>query len=291
MRAPLLMLLSVVLFAGMAIAIRLASKDLHAFEIAFFRNFFGLLFALPLLYKGGTSLLRTDRLGLYFFRCFIGLCGMLCGFWAIAHLPMSQAIALSYTTPLFVTIGAVLTLGEVIRARRISALAVGFIGTLIILQIWTFGASWLSSGVWIGLLSSLLTAGALVSIKFLSRTEPSDAIVFYMVLIMTPMSALPAYWVWQTPQGLTWLWLLLTGFFGTTAQMAMTRAYKLGDVSALTPINFVQLPLIALAAWWLFDETPNRYTWIGAGIVFASTAYIAHRESVLARIARSENKN
>jgi drug/metabolite transporter (DMT)-like permease len=285
------MLLSVVLFAGMAIAIRLASKDLHAFEIAFFRNFFGLLFALPLLYKGGRTLLRTEKLGLYLFRCFIGLCGMLCGFWAIAHLPMSQAIALSYTTPLFVTIGAVLTLGEVIRVRRISALAVGFVGTLIILQIWTFGPSWLSSGVWIGLLSSLLTAGALLSIKFLSRTESSDAIVFYMVLIMTPMSALPAYWVWQTPQGITWIWLLLTGFFGTTAQMAMTRAYKLGDVSALTPINFVQLPVIALAAWWLFDETPNRYTWIGAAIVFASTAYIAHRESVLARAARVQQKN
>jgi drug/metabolite transporter (DMT)-like permease len=287
MRAPLLMLLSVVLFAGMAISIRLASAELHAFEIAFFRNFFGLLFALPLLRGIGLELLKTDKLPLYFFRCVIGLCGMLCGFWAIAHLPLSQAIALSYTTPLFVTIGAVLTLGEVIRARRITALIVGFIGTLIILQIWNFGASWLSSGVWVALLSSLLTAGALVSIKFLSRTEASNAIVFYMVLIMTPMSALPAYWVWETPKGWTWLWLVLTGFFGTTAQMAMTRAYKLGDISALTPINFVQLPLIALAAWWLFNETPNRFTWIGAAIVFASTAYIAHRESVLAKQKRA----
>jgi drug/metabolite transporter (DMT)-like permease len=277
------MLLSVMLFAGMALAIRLATHDLHAFEVAFFRNFFGLLFALPLLRNVGLDLLKTDKFGLYFLRCVIGLCGMLAGFWGIAHLPMSQAIALSYTTPLFVTISAALTLGEVIRVRRISALIVGFVGTLIILKIWTFGPSWLSSGVWVALLSSLLTAGALISIKFLSRTEPVDAIVFYMVLIMTPLSIVPALMVWETPVGITWLWLLLTGLFGTTAQMAMTRAYKLGDVSALTPINFVQLPIVALLAWWLFDERPDRYTWIGAAIVFASVAYIAHRESVLAK--------
>jgi drug/metabolite transporter (DMT)-like permease len=280
------MLLSVMLFAGMALSIRLATNDLHAFEVAFFRNFFGLLFALPLLRNVGLNLLKTDKFGLYFLRCVIGLCGMLAGFWGIAHLPMSQAIALSYTTPLFVTIGAALTLGEVIRVRRISALIVGFVGTLIILKIWTFGPSWLSSGVWVALLSSLLTAGALISIKFLSRTEPVDAIVFYMVLIMTPLSIVPALMVWEMPVGITWLWLLLTGFFGTTAQMAMTRAYKLGDVSALTPINFVQLPIVALLAWWLFDERPDRYTWIGAAIVFASVAYIAHRESVLAKANR-----
>jgi drug/metabolite transporter (DMT)-like permease len=282
------MLFSVLLFSGMALSIRFACKDLHAFEVAFFRNFFGLIFALPLLRSVGFDLLKTDKRGLYFLRSAVGLCGMLAGFWAIAHLPLSQAIALSFTTPLFVTIGAALILGEVIRVRRISALLIGFIGTLVILKMRTFGASWLSSGVWVALLSSLLTAGALLSIKYLSRTEASDAIVLYMVLIMTPLSIMPALFVWQTPSGITWLWLLLTGFFGTTAQMAMTRAYKLGDISALTPINFVQLPIVALLAWLLFDETPDRYTWIGAAIVFASVAYIAYRESVMAKQATSE---
>jgi drug/metabolite transporter (DMT)-like permease len=277
------MLLSAALFAGMALTIRLASHHVHAFEIAFFRNFFGLVFALPLLHRHGLVLLKTSRLPMYFMRCVIGLGAMLTGFWALVHLPLSQAIALSYTTPLFVSVGAALALGEVIRVRRISALMVGFIGTLVILKVWTFGAQWLSSGVWVALLSSLLGASAAISIKFLSRTESSEAIVFYMVLIMTPLSLLPALWHWQWPSAMAWFWLVLTGAFGTCAHLAMTRAYKLGDVSALTPINFVQLPIIAFVAWWLFGELPDRFTVIGACIVFAATVYIAHREVVLAR--------
>jgi drug/metabolite transporter (DMT)-like permease len=285
LKASLLMLLSACLFAGMAVAIRLASGHVHAFEIAFFRNFFGLIFALPLLFRAGFGMLKTKVLPLYFMRCVIGLGAMLTGFWALVNLPLSQAIALSYTTPLFVTIGAALFLGEVIRARRISALAVGFIGTLVILKVWSFGSSWLSSGVWIAILSSILGASAAISIKFLARTETAEAIVFYMVLIMTPLSFLPALSVWSWPDCYGWLWLILTGAFGTLAHIAMTRAYKLGDVSALTPINFVQLPLISLVAWLLFNELPDRYTVIGALIVFAATLYIAHREMVLARRA------
>ena len=283
LKASLLMLSSAALFAGMAITIRLASSHVHAFEIAFFRNFFGLVFALPLLHKLGFRLLKTERLPLYFLRCVIGLGAMLTGFWALVNLPLSQAIALSYTTPLFVSIGAAIFLGEIIRARRISALAVGFAGTLVILKVWTFNASWLSSGVWVAVLSSVLGASAAVSIKFLSRTEPAEAIVFYMVLIMTPLSLLPALAFWTWPDALGWFYLVLTGALGTAAHIAMTRAYKLGEVSALTPINFIQLPLIAVAAWILFRELPDRYTVIGALIVFSATAYIAHREMVLAR--------
>ena len=279
------MLLSAALFAGMAVAIRLASAHVHAFEIAFFRNFFGLVFALPLLSKLGFGLLKTERLPLYFLRCLIGLGAMLTGFWALVHLPLSQAIALSYTTPLFVSIGAALFLGEVLRVRRISALAVGFAGTLVILKVWSFGASWLSSGVWIAVLSSVLGASAAVSIKFLSRTESAEAIVFYMVLIMTPLSLLPALAFWSWPDAYGWFYLVLTGAFGTSAHIAMTRAYKLGEVSALTPINFVQLPIISLAAWLLFHEVPDRFTVVGALIVFTATVYIAHREMLLARRA------
>jgi drug/metabolite transporter (DMT)-like permease len=279
-----LMLLSVLLFSGMNICIRLAADaGLDSMQVAFFRNFFGLIFALPLLYQHGFILLKTERLGMYFIRCFIGLCAMQTGFWALVHLPMSQAIAISYTTPLFVTVGAVWFLGETVRARRWSAVFVGFLGALVILKVWTFGASWLDSGVWIALLSAIFSAAAAINIKFLSRTEKAEAVVFYMVLIMTPLSLPMALSVWQNPSPSAWLWVVLTGAFGTAAHIALTRAYQLGDVSTLTPINFVQLPVIALAAWMLFGESPDRYAVIGAIIVFSSVIYIAHREAVLGK--------
>jgi drug/metabolite transporter (DMT)-like permease len=274
------MVLSTLFFAGMAITIRQASTELHAFEIAFFRNFFGLVFALPLLLQTGTRILKTQRLGMYFLRCVIGLSAMLCGFWSLIHLPLAQAIALSYTTPLFVTIGAVFVLGEIVRIRRWSAIVIGFLGALVILRP---GYAALSYAAIVALSSAALSASAAISVKFLSRTEPANAIVIYMVLIMTPLSLLPAlpYWVWPSPG--VWLWLALTGLLGTSGHWTLTRAYKLGDVSALQPINFLQLPVVATLAWWMYGETIDQWTVIGAAIIFTSTAYIAHREAVLAR--------
>ena len=95
LRAALLMAVSALFFGCMAIAIRMASKQLHAFEIAFFRNFFGAIFALPLLWRHGFGLLRTDKLNFYVMRCVIGIGSMLAGFWAIVHLPLAQARSLS----------------------------------------------------------------------------------------------------------------------------------------------------------------------------------------------------
>lgn len=277
------MLASTLVFAGMAVTIRLAAEQLHAFEIAFFRNLFGLLFALPLLRRAGWRGLRSNRMGLYFVRCLIGLGAMLSGFWALVHLPLGQAIALSYATPLFVTIGAVLVLGEVVRARRWTAVAIGFVGVLIIVRP---GISEVSPAALVALGSAALAASAAITIKFLSRTEPAEAIVIWMVLIMTPLSLLPALPVWTWPQGWqVWLWLVLTGLLGTAGHLLLTEAYKRGDVSALTPINFVQLPVVALLAWYLFDEGISRFTVIGASVIFASTFYIVRREAKLARRA------
>ena len=130
---------------------------------------------------------------------------------------------------------------------------------------------------------TIASASVAISIKILSRTEPADAIVLYTTLIWTPLSLLPAVFVWQWPSPLAWLWGAMAGLLGTAAHMCWTRALGAGEASALTPISFVQLPVVALLAWWLFGESVDRYTAIGAGIIFASTVYIAHREAVLTR--------
>ena len=281
-RAVLLMAFSTLLFGLMAVCIRLASTQLHAFEIAFFRNFFGFVFTLPLLYRHGWSILRTDKLPLYFIRCGIGIAGMLAGFWAIVHLPLAQAIALSYSTPLFVTIGAVFVLGEVVRMRRWAAVIIGFIGVLILMHP---GADDFSLASLVALFAAVMSASTAIAIKFLSRTEKADAIVIYTTMIWVPLSLLPALWVWITPTGITWLWVVLSGLFGTAAHMCWTRALKLADASLLTPISFLQVVVVGAFGWFLFDEAVDRWTFIGVGIIFVSNVYIARRESVLARRA------
>ncbi len=281
-RAVGLMVASTVLFGCMAACIRLASEQLHAFEIAFFRNFFGFVFSLPLLFRHGPGILRTQKLPLYLVRCLIGMVSMLAGFWAIVHLPLAQAIAISYSTPLFVTIGAVLVLGEIVGVRRWTAVLVGFLGVLVIVQP---GASTFTAGTLVALLAAVGSASVAVSIKFLSRTEHPDAIVLYTTMLWIPMSLLPALFVWEMPVGITWLWIVLAGALGTFAHMCWTRALKLGDASMLTPISFLQIIVVAAFGWFLFDEPLGPWTAVGAAIIFGSNVYIARREARLARQA------
>jgi drug/metabolite transporter (DMT)-like permease len=240
------------------------------------------LTVLPLLMRMDPASLRTKQLPRYFLRSAIGVASMLCGFWAIGNLPLAQAVSLSYSTPLFVTIAAVIFLHEQVRARRWAAVAIGFIGVLVIVQP---GSTQFSLGSMVALAASVLSAIVAIQIKQLSRIDSADTIVLWTYLFWVPISLLPALTVWEWPQGMAWLWVIATGVMGTGGQLLWTRALKLGDVSALTPISFMQLPIVAFAGWLLFDEAISRWTVLGAGIIFAANAYIAHREAQLARRA------
>ncbi|AXK73627.1 DMT family transporter [Lysobacter sp. TY2-98] len=275
------MLASTLFFGLMAITIRYASKTLPTFEIAFWRNTFGLMALMPLLLRSGASM-RTKQLPKYLLRSAIGIGSMLCSFWAIGHLPLSQAISLSYSTPLFVTIAAVIWLGETVRRRRWTAVVLGFIGVLVIVRPGTAGFTHASL---VALAAAVLSAVVAVQIKQLSRIDAADTIVFYTYVFWVPLSFVPALFVWVWPAPMDWVWLVLTGLFGTGGQLLWTRALRLGDVSALTPISFMQLPVVTVAAYFLFDEKIDRYTIAGALIIFAANAYIAHREAQLARRA------
>lgn len=283
-RAALLMLASTMAFGLMAIAIRYATRYVPTQEVAFFRNAFGLLALLPMLLRPGRAPLKTQQLPRYFLRSAIGLGSMLCAFWALGHLPLAQAVSLSYSTPLFVTIAAVLWLGETVRVRRWAAVVVGFIGVLVIVRPGTAG---FSAGSLIAVAAALLSSLVAIQIKQLTRVDSADTVVLYTYVFWVPLSLVPAVFVWVWPTGLAWVWLVATGVMGTVGQLLWTRALRLGEVSALTPISFLQLPLVTLCGWLLFDERVDRWTLIGAGIILAANAYIAHREAVLARRAAS----
>ena len=283
-RAALLMLGSTAAFALMAIAIRLASATVATTEVAFFRNFFGLLALLPMILRRGSPVPRTRHVGRYVIRTVIGLASMLCAFWAIGHLPLSQAVSLSYATPLFVTIAAALWLGEAVRIRRWLAVAAGFVGVLVILR----PGSSFTAGMLVALLGSLLSALVSIQIKQLSKLDAPDTIVFYTYVFWVPLSLVPALFQWTWPGAEAWLWLVTTGVMGTLGQLLWTRALQLGEVSALQPISFVQLPIVVLFGWWLFGETIDGWTMAGAAIVLGANGYIAHREAMLLRRAATQ---
>jgi drug/metabolite transporter (DMT)-like permease len=278
------MLGSTAAFALMVLTIRLASETIPTSEIAFFRNFFGLLALLPILLRKHRAVPRTRHLGRYLVRTTVGLGSMLCAFWAIGHLPLSQAVSLSYATPLFVTIAAALWLGENVRVRRWLAVAAGFVGVLVILRP---GATF-SPGMLVALLGALLGALVAIQMKQLSKLDAPDTIVFYTYVFWVPLSLAVAVFQWTWPGGIAWLWLVATGVLGTFGQLLWARALQLGEVSALQPISFMQLPIVVALGWLLFGEIIDIWTMLGAGIVLGANGYIAHREAVLLRRAATK---
>lgn len=286
MRGALLMSGAALSFAVMAVLIRAASAQLHAFQIAFFRNLFGLVFMLPWLFRGrGLERLATGHFGLYVLRASFGICAMLSFFWALTAMPLAGAVAIAFTSPLFITAGAALVLGEVVRARRWTATVIGFFGVLLILRP---GAGSLEPAALAALFSAAAMAGSALSIKVLSRSEPADAIVTWMVVLMTPLALPAALWVWRWPEPRTWLLLITIGGAGTVGHMLLTRAMQAADASYVMPFDFVRLPAVALMAWLAFGQTVDAWTWVGAGIIFSATMYIVHRESRLQVLDDSE---
>ena len=269
------MCLSTIAFSIMHGLVRFVSEVLPPFQIAFFRNIFGLAFLIPLLMRSRFAILRTKQIGLHALRGVINMAAMLMFFTALAISPIAKVTALGFTAPIFMAILAVLVLGERFRIYRWSAIFLGFMGMLIILRP---GLVAIDTGALLVIGSAALWAVAMIIIKIQSRTESSLTIVAYMGIFLGIFSIGPAVWVWQ-PFGLQTLgFMVLIGLFGSIAQMAISESLKETDSTALMPFDFLKLIWTAIIGVWFFAEVPDIYTWVGATVIFLSGLFIAFRE-------------
>jgi drug/metabolite transporter (DMT)-like permease len=273
-----MILLATFAFSGMHVVARQLQSELHAFEVAFFRNLFGLLALTPFFLRHGLGVLKTERLGLHALRGVIQVGCMLMFFSALALTPLAKVSAMSFTAPLFATLGAVLVLGERIRARRITALVLGFVGAMIILRP---GIEAIDTGAILVLVSSAGWACAMLVIKHLSKTESSLTLTAYMGIFMTPLSLLAAVWFWRWPEPVDYLWFVAMGGLGSVAHLLMAQAFREADATAVLPLDFTRLIWASLLGFFIFGEIPVLWTWLGGSVIFASTTYIAYRETRL----------
>ena len=281
-RGAIWMVVAAAFFAVMNALVRELSSHLPTLEIVFFRNLAALLFMAPWLAHSGIAALRTARQNAYIGRALVGFVTMVLWFSSLALMPLAEATALSFTAPLFATLAAAIFFKETVRARRWGATAIGFLGAMIVLRpgFETFGLA--QSLV---LASAATSALSVLLVKRLTRTEDANAIVIYMNLYLTPISLVPALFVWQWPSFDTVPLILALGLFATLAHQAMVRALTAADASAVMAFDFARLPFVALIAWLVFGETPDGWTWFGAGVIILASAYTARREAVRARAA------
>jgi len=263
-------------FTIMTALIRETAKEVHPFEIAFVRVIVNLLMILPFAFRTGPSVLRTINHKAYAFRGFVGLVFLMAYFTGAAMVPVSDSQALIFTSPLFATLLAVVFLGERVRARRVAALVVGFCGAMIILRP---GFDAANIGALLVLIGALANASSNVVVRHATRTDHPDKVVFHLMLWVTPLSLVPALFVWTAP---TWEQLgMMTGVgvFATLNQRFMSRAFHAAEASAVAPFDFARLIFAAIIGWIAFAEYPDVWVWIGGAIIFGASLYITHREA------------
>jgi drug/metabolite transporter (DMT)-like permease len=257
-----------------ALIVKTLGQRLDPFEVAFFRCLFGLLAVIPFL-AGTRGYTISGNPWLHILRSVVGVSGMFCGFYAVTHLPLATATAISFTKPLFLIVLAVLFLGEVVRWRRWTATVIGFLGVLVVLRP---GSEVFSFAMIIALLGSFFIADVTVLVKKLSQTDRNVTILFYFGVITTLVSAVPAIFVWQTPTGFEWPLLILVGVTAALGQYFSLRSFRIAETTAVMPFDYTRLLFAGLFGYLFFAEVPDGWTLLGCAILIASTLYIAQRE-------------
>jgi len=253
------------------------SRGIPVFEIILFRNLFAFVpLGLYIWRTTGFEVLRTRRPFGHLARSAVGLTGMVCGFSAVQYLPLTEATALQFTSPLFMTALSALLLSEKVGRHRWGAVLVGFVGVLIMAR--PLPGHMNVPGVTLGVLSALGAAGAMVAIRQISDTERGPTIVFYFTLGGVALGAVGSAFGWVTPDPLTFGLLILGGLIGGVGQLFLTEALRQAPIGVIAPFDYTQLIWATLLGLVIWGELPHPLTLIGAVVVAASGVYILHRE-------------
>jgi len=265
---------------AMAVVIRHLQTKFHILEMIFLRSVISLFLILPWALRQNRSELVTKRLPLHVFRNGIHYLGNIGWFLGVTLVTLADLQALQFTTPLFVVVMAALFLRESVGPHRWIATALGFVGALVIIRP---GFIEISFGTAAVVMSAFFYASSQTATKALSRTDAPNTILLYMAFIFIPISAVPAAFVWVTPSLGDLIPILLLGLSGYWAHSCMIRSFATADASFVMPFDFLRLPFAALLGFFLYQEWPEIWVWIGAVIIFVATYYITWRESLAAK--------
>lgn len=266
-KGAVFIMLSELFFVLMGTQVRTVSEGLNNEMVVFFRNLFGLQVIIPLLYQNGWRSLKTARPGLHILRGLVGVSAMYCFFYAIANLPLANAIILKMTAPLFIPIIAWLWLKEKLNSSIALVIFLGFSGVTLIIKPDPGSFNLVAL---VALTGGFLAAFAKTTVRNLTRTEKPTTIVFYFALSGLLISSLPAFMHWQTPDLNQLMNLLLLGFMAAAGQIFMTRGYSMAPASQISHYSYSSILYATLVGWLLWDEWMDLWAWLGAALIVLS---------------------
>lgn len=280
-QGALWLLASAFLFTIMQTIAKHLGQRLDPFQVSLARAFFGLLAIVPFLMRAGfgDGGIKTKVLPLQLLRGVVGTLAMFCGFYAVTHMPLADAQSLNFARGLFLVPLAIIFLKEKVGGRRIAAMAIGFLGVVIMLR----PTGEIEPAALIALLGAALVALATVLVKIVSRYDTPITLMFYTGFVGTLVAVVPAVLNWVPPTAMEYFLLVVVGVMGATAHNCFIRGYAIGDTTAVAPFEYSSLIFAAIAGVFIFADLPDVYTILGAMIIVGASLYIVRREAQAAR--------
>jgi len=254
----------------MAVAGREATRSLHVFQIMEMRSLLGLVLLYPLIRaNGGFAAMRTGRAGLHVARNTFHYAAQFGWFMALTLIPIAQVVAIEFTMPIWTALLAVSFLGERLNAARIVAIVLGLVGVTAIVRPST---GHLDPGQLIALAAAVGFALSVTMVKSLTRSESAVAIIFWMLIVQSAIGLVPAALVWRSPPPAVLPWILVIAVCGTYSHYCMTRALQHAEATTIVPMDFLRVPLSALAGWLVYAEAVDLWTVLGAALILGGNA-------------------
>ncbi|MBN8978694.1 MAG: DMT family transporter [Rhizobiales bacterium] len=248
-----------------AVAGREALRELNVFQVMEFRSAIGFMLLLPLVYRaGGPAGLRTRRPLQHVARNLVHYGAQLGWFLALTLIPLGEVVAIEFTTPIWTAILATAFLGERMNGGKILAVVLGLIGVIVIVRP---GLSAVNVGQLIALIAAVAFGVSIAMVKSLTRTDTTLQIIFWMTVVQSIAGFVPAIVVWTWPSATAWGWLLVVAFCGTFSHYCMARAMLYADATIVVPMDFLRVPLTALAGWLIYAERMDLLTVLGAAMI------------------------
>lgn len=276
-RGSLWILMAAFLFAIMTAFIKVVGQRIHVTEILLFRQIVMTLVVAPTILRSFPQSLQTPQLKLHGLRVVLATTAMLMGFTAIIKLPLADATAISFAKSFFVTLFAIAFLKEVVGLHRWGATVLGFVGVLIMLNP-TGEAATTVYGL-MAVAGAACAGLVMILIRMMSKTDRPVTILTYQAVGVGVVMVLPTIYFWVTPTLEEWGYLLLIGVISWGAQMCNIQAFRAGEATAITSLDYTRLLYATLIGGVVFAQWPGVHTLIGAGIIITASLYTVHREA------------
>lgn len=282
-----LRLLTAGTLATMAMLVKLAStRGVHLAELVFWRQAISLfVIAATLAALGQLGAVRTRRFGAHFRRAVYGITGMFFVYGAVVLLPLAEATTLSFTAPFFAVLLSVILYKERVGRYRWGAVALGFAGVLFLTRPGTAAIDPL--GTIVGLVAAFLVALISFQIQDLNKTEAPWSIVFWFVLLTTPLTALALPFVYVPHDGETWAIIVAMALCGAIGQLLLTASLRFGSAAVILLMDYTALLWATVYGLYVFGRAPPTTLWFAAPLIIGAGALIAVRERMLARQAKA----